>query len=992
MSGRLVGRDAALAAAGSALAGAIGGAGRLLLVAGEAGIGKTALVRAVAEEAARARAQVVWAACPPGGGAPAYWPWTQVARDLAADGTLPAAVEPLLSGIPPAEGTDHSVARFELYDGVTRALADSSRATPTMVVLDDLHWADPPSLDLLDAVARRLGGSRVLLVGTYRDVEAPARLDRIAAGVDGITRGGIDAAAVVDLVTTITAVPPTARDAEQLRERTAGNPLFVRELARLMVTDGPGRTPAPGLPATVADTLLQRLDRLSAPCRALLEVVAVADSADPRLLACVTGTDTDALRQRLGEAEMARVLVDRAAASRPFAHDLFREAVLAGLAPADRRRVERSVADALVDLAGSASAPAGRIAAHLVASLPGDATADPEARDLAIAWSVRAAEAASARLGHEEAVRLYRRCVDLAPTPSVAVLVGLGEAQMRAGDADAAATLLAAADLARSGHDTEGLVRAALDLHQLGARGDHGELVALLEEAITAVPAGSVEQALLLAAVSRDRRHDYGGPTDALEPAREAVAIARGLHEPRVLAQCLLALHDASWRPGAAERRLAIIEEMAAAAEAAAAPELVAQATVLRAACLLETNDPRGLVELLDYCRQQDALGHARGRWEAASRRATHALITGAPADALAHADEAFELGRRMGIPDAYGVYGTLRWPLSLFTGRRTDLLELMEGIEIDVFRACFVAASHRADGDPAVARSVAATLRWPVAYPNATDLEFAALGADALVAAGPTDQVRACYADLLPHAGTNVLVGGCASYWGPVDLYLGELATTLGDRTAALRHLRAAQAMATALGAPRWAQHAADLATAVGPVDDRPQLERDGRVWKVGWHGTVAHVLDSKGMRDLALLVTHPGQELAATTLMGGRAPSYSEPVLDDRAKAAYRRRIEALEEEIDDAVADDDADHAERAREERTALIHELASAVGLGGRDRRIGDDQERARKAVSARIRDAISRIAETHPELGNHLDSAVQTGTWCSYRPDASTSV
>lgn len=982
-----MGRDAALGIAGSALAGAVGGSGRLLLVAGEAGIGKTALVRAVAEDAALSGTRVVWASCPPGGGAPAYWPWAQVARDLAGDGALPAAVDPLLSGAPLSAITDHSVARFELYDGVSRALAESARAAPTVVVLDDLHWADQPSLDLLDAVARRLGGTRVLLVGTYRDVEAPARLDRIAAGADGLTLGGIDASAVADLVTTITATRPTAADAERLRERTGGNPLFVRELARLMVADGTGRTRAPGLPATVADTLLQRLERLSADCRTLLEVVAVADSADPGLLARVADSDGDGVFELLTEAEMARVLVDRGTAARPFAHDLFREAVLAGLGQADRRRIERSVADALVALAGTTPAPASRVAAHLVASLSPAPSTDPEDRDLAIAWTVRAAEEASARLGHEEAVRLYERCVDLAPAPSVAVLAGLGEAQMHAGVPEAASSLLAAAAQARADGETHGLVRAALDLHQFGARGDHGELLALLEEAIAAVPADSVDQALLLAALSRDRRHDYGTPLDALEPARRAVAIARGLDEPRVLAQCLLALHDATWRPGVAEPRLSIVDEMAAAAEAAGAPDLVAQATVLRAACLLESNDPRGLAELYDYCQQQEALGHARGRWEAASRRATLALITGAPAEALTYAQEAFELGQRIGIPDAFGVWGTLRWPLSLFLGSRTAIIELMVGIEIDVFRDCFIAAAHRADGDPAMARSVASTIRWPVAHPGAIDLEFSALGADALAAAGPTGQVRACYDDLLPHAGTNVLVGGCASYWGPVDLYLGELAGTLGDRATARRHLGAAEAMATALGATLWAKHAGDLAAALGPADDRPLLERDGRVWRVGWRGTVAHVADSKGMRDLATLLTRPGEEVAATTLMAGRATSYAEPVLDAHAKAAYRHRIDALEEEIDDAVADGNDVVAERARVERTALIHELASAVGLGGRDRRLGDDQERARKAVSARIRDAISRIGETHPQLGDHLACSVRTGSWCSYRPE-----
>jgi hypothetical protein len=311
-----------------------------------------------------------------------------------------------------------------------------------------------------------------------------------------------------------------------------------------------------------------------------------------------------------------------------------------------------------------------------------------------------------------------------------------------------------------------------------------------------------------------------------------------------------------------------------------------------------------------------------------------------------------------------------------------------MMGIEIDRLRDCFLAAAHRADGDPNLARAVAATIHWPVPDPEALDLEFAALGADALVASPNLQEVRACYDDLLRHAGTNVLVGGCASFWGPVDLYLGELASALGDPALAARHLRDAEAMATTLGAPLWAAHAARIAAELAPDAEQPRLDRDGRVWRVRWRSLEVHVADAKGVRDLATLLARPGTEVAATELMSGRPTGSAQPVLDAEAKAAYRRRLGALDEEIDDADAAGDGVRAERARLERSALIKELSAAVGLGGRDRRLGDDHERARKAVTARIRDAIDRIGEAHPELGAHLSATVHTGAWCSYRPDA----
>ncbi len=117
----------------------------------------------------------------------------------------------------------------------------------------------------------------------------------------------------------------------------------------------------------------------------------------------------------------------------------------------------------------------------------------------------------------------------------------------------------------------------------------------------------------------------------------------------------------------------------------------------------------------------------------------------------------------------------------------------------------------------------------------------------------------------------------------------------------------------------------------------------------------------------------------------MSGRPTAGADPVLDAQAKAAYRRRLDELDQEMDDASVAGDLGRAERARDEREALIDALASAVGLGGRDRRLGDDAERARKAVTARIRDAVRRITDVHPELGAHLAESVHTGSWCAYR-------
>jgi hypothetical protein len=143
--------------------------------------------------------------------------------------------------------------------------------------------------------------------------------------------------------------------------------------------------------------------------------------------------------------------------------------------------------------------------------------------------------------------------------------------------------------------------------------------------------------------------------------------------------------------------------------------------------------------------------------------------------------------------------------------------------------------------------------------------------------------------------------------------------------------------------------------------------------------------------MFDLALLLERPGREVPALELMGGvdvgGAPG---PVLDDQARRTYQARVHDLQAEIDHANAANDWVRAERAEVELGALVEQLSQALGLGGRQRTGGGASERARAAVTHRIRGAIRRIADIDPALGQHLLNAVKTGTWCSYQPDTDT--
>jgi len=172
----------------------------------------------------------------------------------------------------------------------------------------------------------------------------------------------------------------------------------------------------------------------------------------------------------------------------------------------------------------------------------------------------------------------------------------------------------------------------------------------------------------------------------------------------------------------------------------------------------------------------------------------------------------------------------------------------------------------------------------------------------------------------------------------------------------------------------------------------DRPtpeaRFQREGDAWRVGWAGRELVVRASKGMADLARLLATPGQDLHCLELAGAAAEQSSTgEVIDDTARREYEQRIRDLQAEIDEAEANHDHARAERAQTEFDAVVEHLASALGLGGRARRSGSTAERARSAVTHRIRATIRRLGEEHPELGRHLTASVTTGTYCSYRPE-----
>ena len=1043
----LVGRDAELARLRQAAASAAAGAGGLLLVTGEAGIGKTSLIDA-ALRGIRPSLAWAWGTCREGSGVPGLWPWAEVLRSCQEAGLVAEAEEPAAValgalaafGEREAADADESLERFRVFDAVGRTLRRAAADRPLAVVLDDLHWADAGSLRLLRFLAPDLHRSRLLVLGAYRDDEAGAEgalrplLDGLAARAATLPLRHLDQRQVGELVARLRGERPSGAAVTAIHRRTGGNPFFVQQVTQL-------GTELSGPPAGVRDVVERRLDRLPRSCVELLEVAAVVGrEAGTRLLAHATGRPTAEVVGALDAAVGARVLEPAAGGSVRFAHDLFRETVYAGLDSVTRARLHGRVADALEEVTPPTEPGlAADLARHRVAAA---VVGDPAE---ALPYVRRAAAEASAGLAFEEAavhlaegVRLAALAAD--PEAHRALLLDLGDAHRRAGDlGEARRGYLRAAVDARAAGDAAALARAALGIHHVGAAtwSSHQEAIELLEEALAArAEAPDGETARLLAGLARELTHGPGDRERALPTSERAVAMARGLGDPLTLAVCLFAHHDAMWAPGSARRRLDVLDEMAEAAAAAHDPVLGWEALFARFVALLELGDPSAYHVFLRVVEAADRLGQPHYQWIVQSRRAVLAMLAGRLDEAESLIERVAAGAERLGEPDGPNVVGQLMVSLAAMRG---DLASVAEGMAAAAESVPpWIAAAAQAmvrlhQGDPAAAvelvrpwaeTSLAQSRGWQV---------LGAAAKLAEVAAGARDEPLCALAERLlrPHAGGLVVTGGAVEVAGPVSFYLGLLAGAAGrleealgqladalacaermdarpwvarlhyqlgvtlaerggaeDRQEAERHLRAAAEGAERL---RLAFHADQARARLGVVAAPENVFRlEGDVWTLGFGGVVVRLPDAKGLRDIARLLAVPGQDLPAADLLGSEASAEaatgSDPVLDETARAAYRQRLADLDEEVGDAEQAGDPERATRARVERDRLVDALSAAYGLGGRVRRLGDASERARKTVTARIRDSLGRIEARHPQLGGHLRASIATGTVCSYRP------
>jgi hypothetical protein len=1027
----LVARARVLAEADSVLASARAGRGALVTVTGEPGIGKTRLAEAVADRAGSGQAgafEVIWTWCPAASGGAPLRPWSRVVRMLA-NGHVAAARlvdgSPFLAALtgrdPAAASPDPEGARSQLSFDLAEVIAAAARRRPVLVIIDDAHQADTSSLRLLAELAPALRGlpSAVLVTARDSDQAWQGRLDERSALLRYglvITLPPLGQDEVADLVEEVTGKPQAPDLARVIAERSGGNPFLATELARQLAlrdTSAGADAVRVTVPDSVRVITRARLAELPGPVRSVLESASVLGARFRRdVLAQLTGRPAGELADALAAGRDARILDPAGPGEDRFRHDLVRDAIYDSISAEAHEERHAQAGRVLAELAGRGrDVDDAEAAYHLVrAGLAVSAQATE--------YSRRAGGQAMAALAFEDATRWYQAVADrltagrAGDAEQAAAALDLAAARLAAGDPDGSrAGFRRAAERSRRAGRPDLLARAALGLGG-GPAGFEvqmldGEQISLLEEARDALPGQPGPLSALILARLSVAGSLVIAEGQRLELAAEAVRQARSAGDDAALAACLAALCDAIAGPDHHAERHDCATEIIEIAGRLRDPVLGLLGRRLRLVARLETGAIAEWEEdALAYRTAAEALRHPLYAWYVPLWHGMRALAAGRLGECRDALAEAAAVGARAGSSNAAVLVATQRWCLHAEEGDTAGLLGLLPlldtvpvpGPTIQVTRALTLAQAGQAEEARSQLEAVAPLL--PALAKDSEWLASVAQVAETLALTGYHPAARWAYDALAPYAGLVVVEGICAAIRGPVHHHLALLAGLLGDGEAEARHRADALAQSRALGAvalagriereaalpPEQARRAPGRAAA-GPEG---VFRRDGEVWTLGYKGREVRLRDSKGLHDLHALLTRPGTAVAALDLaapgQAARQPDNGE-VIDAQARSAYRLRLSELEQAAADADAAADIERSARIAAERDALVEALTQAYGLGGRVRRTGSAAERARTAVTARIRDAIRRISGAHPDLGRHLSRSVRTGTFCSYDPD-----
>ena len=710
-TGAFVGREHELEALRIGLDDVIHGHGRLVLLVGEPGIGKSRLAEEALRVAHQRRARVLVGRCWEAGGAPAYWPWVQALRSYVHDcphellrvhlgpgaadvAQLLPELRELLPDLPEPPGPDSEGARLRLFDAVAALLKNIARDQPLVLFFDDLQAADEPSLLLLRFLARELARARMFVIVAYRDVD-PTLRDPLRTTLSELVRepvtrrislGGLAHDDIADYISMAASVEPEAAAVAEIHAETAGNPLFVGEIVRLLAAQGQlaGGADSLEIPAGIREVIGSRVARLTEPCRKLLSIAsALGREFGVEVLQYLSEFPEETLYDALDEAIAERIIgeVPGAPNRLRFAHVLIRDTLYDDLTAPRRMQRHQEAAMALERAHASEPEPhLAEIALHFIA-------AGPESTDRALEYARRAAGLAASSLAFEEAARLYDLALTLPMNDAIRceLLLTLGDVLARAGDTAASKSRFdEAALLAEKLRLAEQLGHAALGY---GGRivwevsRDDNHLIPLLERALDELPAeDSLLRVRLLARLAGPLRDARFPPERRHAAAGEALAMARRLNDSPTLAYALAAYLPAYMEPVRTHEMITLATELIDVASATRERERAAEGYLCRACSLLELGEvQKAKADLGEMAKLAEQLRQPSQTLWVTFLRAHIALLEGNFTSAEPLINEALELGERAQRWNAGMTYRLQLFLLREAQGRLAEVAELYE-------------------------------------------------------------------------------------------------------------------------------------------------------------------------------------------------------------------------------------------------------------------------------------------------------------------------
>ncbi len=807
---------------------ATGPAREIVLISGEAGLGKTTLAASATRKMFERGATVLFGHCEEDLITPyqlfaetlrhyvTHAPEEQLRAHVAEYGSELVRIAPALAGripdLPPTKATDADSERSLLFAAVVGMLAAASNEQPVLMLLDDIQWADKGSLLLLRHLAAADRPMRLIVLATYRDNEVSKLLDTLAAlhrqtGVTRINLQGLNDGEVLQYVEALVqlAAPEDAMGiARAVHSETDGNPFFVIELLRHLAETGAiaedGRWAAThgidslSLPDSVREVIAARINRLGAESGRVLGIAAVIGrDFDFDLLARAAGISEGQLIEILDQASEAALIQELTdgASHYQFAHALVQHALYQDLSAARRAVAHRQVARALEDLCGNRPGlRIGELARHWCYSPQRDDTTK------AINYAYQAGNSALSALAPADAIDYFVTATALISEYGLSehpleldVAIGLGVAQRQTGDAAFRTTLLAAGDRAAALDDTERLTRAALanDRGWHSKTGDNDkEKVAQLELALQRLPPDVPDRALVLGALCAELT--FGSTLEHRQAlADEALAIAKVTGDDAIIVRTLNHMAFSLAVPSLLQSSLQWTAEALTRAERLGDPLSLYFAAMYRATTSIRAND----VKEADRCfaiagQLVQQLDLPPLRWEYTFHMSKRAQLGGDLAEAERLASEAVMIGDECGQPDAQMSFGVQLAAVTWMRGTMGDLAPLLETMieanpGLPTIRASLAMAYAQAQqlDDAARILSEFADTNYLLPQDQAW-LNGMTEYADAAIVCGDRRFAHALYGVLEPWVDQFSSAGGLTAE-GPVCLYLGGLATVLG-------------------------------------------------------------------------------------------------------------------------------------------------------------------------------------------------------------------